>query len=342
MTKPKGKTLNSNNPSLVLKAVLCLSFSSRGICQYPEKDIELQNLLQLKKLQIIDGILFETSNGKRIAIPKELRKEILELNHNHKLSGHLGIHKTYNRIKHVYYWPKMKDSVKIWINSCIECNKKDYTSQKNGLLQPLQIPTEIYEQVGMDIIGPLPKTKNGNEYILVITEYLSRYVEAIPLSNIDSKTIAEVFMKNIVLKHGIPSKILTDRGANFISEFMNNFYELLEIKKLTTSAYHPQTNALTERFNRTLSSLLIPFVGENKDNWDLILPYVIFGYNTSVQESTHFSPFELLYGGRKPKLPQQIDLNQHKFLIDEMIEKAQIMKQQAHKNLLKSQQTQKK
>ena len=101
----------------------------------------------------------------------------------------------------------MKDSVKIWINSCLECNKKDYNSQKNGLLQPLQIPTEIYEQVGMNILGPLPKTKNGNEYILVITEYLSRCVEAIPLSNIDSKTIAEIFMKNIVLfKHGIPQR----------------------------------------------------------------------------------------------------------------------------------------
>ena len=74
----------------------------------------------------------------------------------------------------------------------------------------------------------------------------------------------------------------------------------------------------------------------------MILPYVIFGYNTSIQESTHFSPFEILYGGRKSKLPQQIDLNQHKILIDEMIKKAQIMKKQARENLLKSQQTQKK
>lgn len=306
------------------------------------KDEELQKLFKEKKLQLISGILFECSNGKRLAIPKLLREEILQLNHNHKLSGHLGIKKTFNRIKSIYYWPKMKNSVILWINSCIECNKKDYKSQQIGKLNPLKIPSELFEQVGMDICGPLPKSKNGNEYILVITEYLSRYAEAFPLSNIGSKTITQIFIKNIVLKHGVPQKILTDRGTNFMSDFMIDFYELLDIKKLTTSSYHPQTNALTERFNRTLASMLTPFVNENKDNWDDLLPYILFSYNTSTQESTKLSPFEVLYGGRKPKLPQQIDFNEEKLELESMLEKAEIVKNIAKKNLISSQTTQKK
>lgn len=231
----------------------------------------------------------------------------------------------------------MKDSVKYWINSCLECNKKDYKMQKIGKLHPLEIPNELFEQVGMDILGPLPKSSSGNEYILVVTEYLSRYAEAFPLSNTDSKSIAQIFMKNIVLRHGIPQKILTDRGTNFISEFMIEFYELLEIKKLTTSSYHPQTNALTERFNRTLASMITTFINENKDNWDTILPYVLFSYNTSIQESIKYSPYEILFGGRKVKLPQQIDLNEQKLDLESMLEKGQIIKEDARKNLIESQ-----
>jgi hypothetical protein len=311
------------------------------IKQLQQNDEELQLMFRNKKLQLINGILCETSNGKRIAVPKKLRKEILELNHDHKLSGHLGITKTWNKIKHIYYWPKMKKSVILWINSCLECNKKDYKTEKIGKLQPLSIPEELFEQVGMDILGPLPKTSNGNEYILVVTEYLSRYVEAFALSNIESKTIADYFIKFIVLKHGVPQRILTDRGSNFISEFMMNFYELLDVKKLTTSSYHPQTNALTERFNRTLASMLTPFVNENKDNWDSLLPYMLFSYNTSIQESSKYSPFEILFGGRKPKLPQQIDLNEDKLDIENMIQKATIIKKNAQKNLVESQERQK-
>ena len=160
----------------------------------------------------------------------------------------------------------------------------------------------------MDILGPLEKTKHGNEYILVITEYLSRYVEAFPLSNTKSETIAKVFVNQIVLKHGCPKSILTDRGSNFISDFMKNLYELLDINKLNTTAFHPQCNSLTERFNRTLISMLTPFVNKEKNNWDELLPYLIFAYNTSMNETTKATPFEVMYC-RKVNLPNSLNLN---------------------------------
>lgn len=147
----------------------------------------------------------------------------------------------------------------------------------------------------MDLVGPLPKCAWGHEHILVIVDYATQYPEAVPLRKATAKAIAhELFM--LCSRVGIPAEILTDQGTPFVSRLMADLCRSLKIKQLRTTVYHPQTDGLVERFNQTLKQMLRRVVAEDKRDWDLMLPYVLFGIREVPQASTGFTPFELLFG----------------------------------------------
>ncbi len=151
----------------------------------------------------------------------------------------------------------------------------------------------------MDLVGPLPKSARGHEHILVIVDYATRYPEAIPLRKATAKAIAqELFL--LSSRVGIPAEILTDQGTPFMSRLMADLCRLLKVKQLRTTVYHPQTDGLVERFNQTLKQMLRRVVAEDKRDWDLMIPYVLFGIREVPQASTGFTPFELLFG-RQPR-----------------------------------------
>uniref|UniRef100_K7G546 ribonuclease H n=1 Tax=Pelodiscus sinensis TaxID=13735 RepID=K7G546_PELSI len=151
----------------------------------------------------------------------------------------------------------------------------------------------------MDIVGPLEKSARGHQSILVVVDYATRYPEAVPLRNTLSKTIAKELIQ-IFSRVGIPKEILTDQGTPFVSKLMKDLCTLLRIRALRTSVYHPQTDGLVERFNRTLKSMLKKVVSRDGKDWDMLLPYLMFAVREVPQASTGFSPFELLYG-RNPR-----------------------------------------
>lgn len=122
-----------------------------------------------------------------------------------------------------------------------------------------------------------------------------------------AKTVAKCFLREIILRRGSPSQLLTDQGTNFTSQLLSEVCKLCNVKKIQTSPYHPQGDGLIERFNRTLATMLSMYVNTRHNDWDLILLFCMFAYNTSVQDSTKFSPFFLLYG-RSPKLPPELTL----------------------------------
>ena len=147
----------------------------------------------------------------------------------------------------------------------------------------------------MDIVGPLPRTRRGNHFILVISDYATRYPEAIPLRSITAPKVAEVLV-DLFSRHGVPEEILTDQGTNFTSGLLGELYLLIHVKALWTSPYHPQTDGLVERFNQTLKSMLRKTLKGEKRDWDCMLPYVLFAYREVPQATLGLSPFELLYG----------------------------------------------
>ena len=151
-------------------------------------------------------------------------------------------------------------------------------------------------------MGPFPETPTRNRYILVITEYLTCWCEATTVPDTSADTIAHALLHKLILYHGCPTQLLSDQGKQFAGEVMEVLTTSLGICSLLTSPYHPQTNGLTERMNKTLKQMISAYVDPLHSNWDRILPFVVHAHNTSVQASTRISPFRALYG-RDPRLP---------------------------------------
>jgi transposase InsO family protein len=162
-----------------------------------------------------------------------------------------------------------------------------------------------FEMLGLDILGPFPISDSGNNNIIVATEYMTRLAETAAVYKADKWNVAKFIDENIIFKHAAPVKILTDQGKVFSSNLCKQIYTNHEIAHVRTSAYHPATNGLTERFNKTLAEMISQYTNDRQTDWDKSLIYVTFAYNTSIQESTKFSPFMLTYG-REPVLPADV------------------------------------
>ena len=150
----------------------------------------------------------------------------------------------------------------------------------------------------MDLIGPIiPASNSGHRYVLVMVDYATRYPEAVPLKNISAEEVAEAAF-GIWTRTGIPEKVLTDQGSQFMGKVMTEVYKLLSITGQRTSPYHAQCNGLVERFNGTLKQMLRRLAQEQPRDWDRWIPAVLFAYREVPQASTGYSPFELIYGKR--------------------------------------------
>ena len=157
----------------------------------------------------------------------------------------------------------------------------------------------------MDILGPLPKTPRGNWYILVIGDYFTKWQEAFPLKDMEAVSVVRVLVNDFVCRFGVPESLHTDQGRNFESAVIKEVCKLLDIRKTCTTPYHPQSDGLVERFNRTLLDLLSMALGNEEHYWDLFLPVLLFAYTTSYHETTGTTPFELMFG-RDPRLPEDV------------------------------------
>ncbi|GFY03325.1 retrovirus-related Pol polyprotein from transposon 412 [Trichonephila clavipes] len=261
-----------------------------------------EQLIQNEEFRFIDGILCRKNfdpDGKLWlpVIPKHLRADILRHFHDAPTAGHLGFAKTYDRIRKRFYWPGMYRNVVRYVMHCRECQRRKSVPQRPpGRLVPIPPAIAPFHRIGIDLLGRFPKSAHGNKWIIVCTDYSTRYAitKALPTAEVDE--IAKFLLEEIVLRHGAPRVIITDRGAVFRSRLVSSLVDLCNIDHRFTTAYHPQTNGLTERFNKTLADMLSMYVDVEQKNWDEILPFVTFAYNTAKQETTGFTPFYLLHG----------------------------------------------
>ncbi len=140
-------------------------------------------------------------------------------------------------------------------------------------------------------------------------DYFTKWIEAFPMSDQKTITIAILFVEHIICRHGIPEQLISDRGTNFLSELISGICEVLGVKKLNMSGYHPQTDGLVEKFNFTLINMIAKCCETRQHDWDDHLPPLLFAYRSVVQESTKESPLFLLYG-RDPRIPSSTVLSQ--------------------------------
>ena len=284
---------------------------------------------------------------KQLVIPASLKTEVLTACHDDTFGGHLGLEKTFDKIRDRYYWDGMYLEIKNYVESCEICaSKKTPRKPLGGKMEPISV-TEPFEIVGVDIIGPLPRTPRGNRWIITFSDYLTKWPEAFALPTADSEEIASKLIEEVVCRHGCMEKLLSDRGPAFLSKLAQAVYDALQLKKVNTTAYHPQTDGLVERFNHTLVSMIGTYVKDHQKDWDLYIPYVLFAYRTSIQETTKETPFYLMYG-RDAKLPIDIKMktNTHKptntaeTYKQEIIEKFKEAYELVQHNMSKSQQKQ--
>lgn len=167
-------------------------------------------------------------------------------------------------------------------------------------MKPIEV-TGPWDLVDCDCFS-LPPSENGKKNVVVFMDYFTKYVEAFAVHDIKASTIADIILHEIVPRHGVPRRFLTDQGSNFTSKLLLKVCELLKAEKVFTSPYHPQTDGLVERYNRTLSDMLSKLASQDKYQWEKFLPYALFAYRSTPQASTKFSPFMLLYG-REPNFP---------------------------------------
>jgi hypothetical protein len=239
----------------------------------------------------------------RPVIPRSLRPALLIEYHDSVIGGHFGIDKTYGRLAEKYYWPGMWADVKQYVATCPRCSgRKTPIQHRQVPLLSVPLPSMPFEALSIDVLGPLPKTKLGNKFILVVTDCFTRWPMAFAMRNQQAPTIATLLVEQVFCQHGFPTTLLSDRGTNFLSSLMAAVLDIFRVKKLSTSSYHPQTNGLTERFNHTLCSMLSNYVNQRQDDWDTYIPYVLLAFRSVPQSTTHLSPFHLLYG-RPPRFP---------------------------------------
>ncbi|CAM4943298.1 unnamed protein product [Rotaria socialis] len=305
-----------HGPTYSVNLVNVVSFDSTRICEQQQKDTvikqiyqQLSNGKQRQSYTLKDGLVYKIIHrpGHCILelpyIPTSMIDQLLQAYHDSPTSGHLGINKTWNKIRDRYFWPGMFKKIKHYVLSCTKCKQfKIDRTKPRGKLQPIEPPTGVLELMGLDFVGPVPQSSNGNKYILVCTDYLSRYAITQATSNCTAETAARFLVEKVILQYSVPKQLLTDRGTHFMSNVFEAIASRCGIHHITATTYHPQCNGLTERFNATLVDSIGTYVNQQQSDWDDYLPYATFAYNTSKQSTLQMEPFKLMYG-RDPILP---------------------------------------
>ena len=208
----------------------------------------------------------------------------------------MGVNKTYRQMLTRFHFHKMKEYVHRWIKTCDRCQRRKRPGK--SARTPLMNYTVgcPMERIAMDICGPTQTpTKEGYRYILVITDYFSKFVDAFPLERHTARDIAQALVTHWVAYLDCPMSIHTDQGRDFDSKLMHEVCDLLKIEKTRTSPYHSGGDGLVEKYNSTLCNLIATTVNENED-WSDLLPYVLIAYRATVHDATKESPNMVMFG----------------------------------------------
>ena len=263
-------------------------------------------------LEIHNGVLFRRfykQNGVEIylqlLVPESIKSAILHQMHNVVLSGHLAYKKTKEKTQQRFYWWGMKVDIENWIRKCDSCAANKPPPKKiRGRLGNMTVGAPL-DRLGTDILGPLPRTPLGNRYILVVTDYFTKWVEIFAVPDQTAITCAAKILNEVVTRYGCPLDIHSDQGRNYESNIFYELCRMLEVRKTRTTARNPKCNGQTERFNKTLIRMIKAYLKGEQDEWDQYLGCLAAAYRATPHDSTGMTP-NLLMLGREVRLPVEI------------------------------------
>lgn len=251
---------------------------------------------------LADGIV-TFQQGAYVPSSSQLVGEVLAVAHD---DGHVGIQNSLHRLRRDFHLPQARSAFQQYIRACTVCQRKK-TEQLHlaGLLQPLAVPSRVWEDISMDFIEALPKV-GGKNVILAVVDRFSKYAHFIPLAHpYTAESVAKTFFSNIVCLHGFPTSIISNREVVFTSGFWKALFSAAGTRLHMSSAFHLQSDGQSEAVNPVITMYLRCITRDHPRQWLQWLPWAEFCYNTSYHSALKDTPFRVVYG-RDPRLPGTI------------------------------------
>ncbi len=307
---PAGNVAAPGAPPLPAQPVEQRVSLAEAIAQAYTQDLLFNDREYTADLEMEDGLWLNSQGQVLVPNVPALRQRIIAEHHDSPHAGHRGVLKTTELVERHFAWATLRGDVQVFVDSCDACQRhKASTQRAAGLLQPLPVPSRPWESVGCDLWVKLPPTPTGHDSVLVVTCRLSKYVHLIATT--EKMTAAEFWRllhERVICEEGWPHELVTDRGSQFTSEYMQEVCRLAGCKHRLSTAYHPQTNGQTERVNRVLGEVLRTCVRDARDaNWVDHLPDIQFALNNSWREAIGTTPF-FLCRGQHPRTPALRDV----------------------------------
>jgi len=266
----------------------------------------------------VNGDLFYT--GYDLIIRRCVRQDeildILKACHDEPCGGHFADKRTAYKILNLgYYWPTIFKDAKRYVRSCDTCQRMGRPVRSDEMPLHPQVLIEPFEKWALDFIGPINPPSQGKKYILVCTDYVTKWVEAKPLPRATEQTVVNFLFEEIFVRFGVPREIVTDQGAQFTSKLVQEIAEKYKIKHRKSTPYHPQANGQVESTNKTLEGIITKTVQMHRKDWSAKLTEALWAYRITWKNSTGFSPYQLVYG-KQVLLPIEFQIHTFKLAAD--------------------------
>lgn len=232
----------------------------------------------------------------KLVVPKDSRSSLIRLHHDDERSGHIGIYKTFWKLHRRYTWPKMQADVARYVRSCQVCaqHKPEQKSPAGHMGTRPEI-RKPWQMISLDYVGPLPRSKKGNSYLLVISDYFSKYILLQPFRSAKAKSLAQYVEERIFYEFGVPQYIICDNGKQMRSKEFQNLCGRYHAKISYTANYYPRADPV-ERYNRIVKTMISCYSKDNHRSWDENLAAIGCAIRTSKSETTGFTPYFINFG----------------------------------------------
>ena len=238
----------------------------------------------------------------QICLPESVVSQVLCALHNDPSAGHLGVSKTLEKVRRRFYWHGMREDVEMHVRRCIPCAEvNDPCKLPKAPLINIKAGHPL-QRVAIDIVGPTPRSTSGHEWLLVVSDHFTKFAQAFPVRNTSAVTLAKKVMDEYICRFGCFEGLHSDQGANVDGAVFKGLCDLIDAAKTRTTPYHPQGDGQVERLNKSLVKILSKLISDHRRDWADFVPKAVLAYNTSVHESTGFTPYRLMFG-REAILP---------------------------------------
>lgn len=265
----------------------------------PDRDLVDYSRYTGRGYMLEQGVLYrfipeQDSEEPCLVVPTCLQETILKEYHDAPTAGHYGVELTLSRLTNRYYWLGMRQTVANYIRKCLECQKYKASNQKPEGLVQTPVISQRFETLSIDLFGPLPVTPQGYRWIFIIEDTMTKWVELFPLISATAIECAQTLLTEIFTRYGMPRKIISDNGVQFVSAVMQQVLSVLGIKQSLIPVYHPESNPV-ERKNKDLKVQLAILVNKNHQSWSEHLASVRFAMNTAKTSATGHSAAYLMF-----------------------------------------------